>query len=614
MTLLNNLGETFIEISMLPFLALLALFLGGRMATSSEINRRFLMLVISTFAAACFESVLELFSNINTITIYTKIFYALVNINAYCLMCYIAAYTRNNTDKIININFFMLCISLILLFILSSEEKIYMIFSPGFAIIFIVEGFILQLIHQEYYGNGQFLVMNLLFMLLIDSFVLQYLFRQNLPLVYTVATMMLFFTFFYLEAPAYRQLITARKETDEARIRTEASIRKANIANKAKSNFLASTSHEIRTPMNAILGINEMILNENPDADTRKAALDMKKACESLLNLVNNILDISKIEAGKMDIFESDYHLWNVLKECESCVIGKIRNKDNIRFILDADKTLPEHLHGDVIRLQQVLNNLLDNSAKYTMKGSIMLKVSGERQQGNNIKIIFVIKDTGIGMKEDSLQKIFEPFERVNITETRNIPGAGLGLTLVKNIIEIMNGKMKVSSKYGEGTVFTVEITQKLAAGKEMTIQEYETFMLNQPVNDSENDNAPSVWPDAKILVVDDTPVNLIVAKGMLKDSEADIKTSESGEEALNMIKKEHYDLIFLDHKMPGMDGIETLKHAKKYASGTKFVALTANSGANAKREYIAAGFDDYLPKPFKKDEMMKILKTCLKK
>ena len=611
--MLSNLNVSWLEITVLPFLFVMSIFLSGRMATTSEINRRFVMLVISTLLAALAEVILELFLDIGTSTMYMKCFYALININAYCLMSYVAAYTRSGSKRIIDTNFFLLCISLILLFMLNADERLYMVFSPGFAILFVVEGFILQLVYQEYYSNGQFIVMNLLFILLIDSFIFQYLFKQNLPLVYTVATIMLVFTFFYLEAPTYRQLLTAHLEIDEARIRAEKSIQQATLANKAKSNFLASTSHEIRTPMNAILGINDMILTENPDPETKKAALDVKKSGEYLLALVNNILDISKIEAGKMDLFESDYHLWELLKECEGEMTHRIANKEGLKFVLDVDKSLKEYLHGDVLRLKQVLMNLLNNAANYTKNGSVTLSVSGEKKTSSEIIMKFVISDTGIGMRQEDLEKIYEPFERANIVETRHIPGAGLGLTLVKNILDIMNGKIKVESTYGEGTKFIVELPQRFAVGDNMTIQEYEEFMRNQAVNKpAELDEGPSVWPDAKILVVDDTPVNLVVAKGMLKNSEAEIETSESGEDALEMIKKKHYDLVFLDHKMPGMDGIETLNHAKKYAEGTKFVALTANAGANARNEYITLGFDDYLPKPFKGDEMMKVLKLCL--
>ena len=610
-----NLEPIWLELTMIPFLLVLAMFLGGRMAVSSEINRRFLLLVISTFAAAVFEVSIEIFYEMDISVLYTKLFFVAVNINAYCLMCYVAAYTRSISKRFTSINFLMLCVSIISFFMFRNDENIYMIFSPGFAVLFVTEGFCLQLIHQEYYGNGQFIVMNLMFLLLIDSFVIQYLFKQDIALVYSIATLMLYFTFFYMEAPTYRKLITAQKETEDARIRTEESIRQANVANKAKSNFLASTSHEIRTPMNAILGINEMIMAENPDPATRKASEDIRRAGNSLLTLVNNILDISKIEAGKMDLFENEYHLWELLKECEGYVIHRITQKAGLKFILDADKNLPEHVFGDALRLKQVLINLLDNAGKYTIKGSITLKVTGEHKTGGNILLRFAVSDTGIGMREEERANIFEPFERANILETRNIPGAGLGLTLVQNIADIMNGKITVESTYGKGSTFTFEVMQRLATGSNMTVGEYEEFLHNEMMNreaEDDIDEGASVWPDAKILVVDDTPVNLVVAKGMLKVTESQVDTSESGEDALEMMKKEHYDVVFLDHKMPGMDGIETLKHAKKYAEGTKFIALTANAGGNARAEYIAHGFDDYLPKPFKSDEMMRIMKECL--
>jgi CheY-like chemotaxis protein len=256
---------------------------------------------------------------------------------------------------------------------------------------------------------------------------------------------------------------------------------------------------------------------------------------------------------------------------------------------------------------------------KYTNSGSVVLKVSGERKSDNSLKVTFIIEDTGIGMTDEDQKKIFEPFERANLLETRSILGAGLGLTLVKNIADIMSGMIEMKSEYGKGTSITVTLPQKIIQGDTITLGEYEEQMLNAAANapeidESSVDEGPDTWPDAKILVVDDTPVNLVVAKGMLKNSEAEIDTCESGEDALEMMKANHYDIVFLDHMMPGMNGIETLNHAKtkEFSKDTKFIALTANAGANARAEYIAYGFDDYLPKPFKGAEMMRILKACL--
>ncbi|MBQ9419680.1 MAG: response regulator [Synergistaceae bacterium] len=612
MTVVNNLNEIFMELTMLPFLLILSMFLSGRMATKSEVNRRYLMLVISTFIAALSEVIVELFTNMETSSLYMKIFYAFVNVNAYCLMGYVAAYTRKISRHFMELNFFALVFSVIVPFVFTASKDLYMVFSPGVAVVFVLEGFILQLIYQQHYGNGQFIVMNVLFVLLIDSFIFQYLFKQNIPLVYTVATMMLVFTFFYMEAPTYRQLLTAHLEIERSRQEAEASVQRATLANQTKSNFLASTSHEIRTPMNAILGINDMIINElgsTKDEESKNAAQDIRRAGNYLLTLVNNILDISKIEAGKMDLYESDYHLWDVLWECQGYAVHKLGDKP-VKFSLELDENMPDYLHGDVLRLKQALINLIDNAVKYTNEGSVKLKVSSVAKEAD-IKLTFVIEDTGLGMKEEERAKIFEPFERVNITETRNILGAGLGLTLVKNITDIMNGEINIESTYGEGTAMTLTVPQRLAREEHFTVKEYREFVNTQQSLELSNITSNRTeWPDAKILIVDDTPVNLVVAKGMLKDTKAAVETAESGEEALEKMKAEHFDIVFLDHKMPGMDGIETLRHAKKIAKDTAFIALTANAGANARNEYIAEGFDDYLPKPFKSLEMLKILKT----
>ena len=607
-----DINYIWLEITVIPFLAVMSVFLAGRMATSSEINKRFLSLVISTLAAASLEAAIDISPLIHSVPIYTKIFYALSNINSYCLMTYVAAYTGSNSKRLIGSNFFLLSSGLIVLFSVKDIAGIHMMFAPAFTILFMLEAFVLQLIFQQYYGNGQFIVMNILFILLIDAFLMQYLFRQNIPLVYTVATIMLVFTFFYLEAPTYRQLLIAHKEIDAARKQAEASIMRANIANKAKSNFLASTSHEIRTPMNAILGINDMILAENPETECRNAALAVKSAGEYLLTLVNNILDISKIEAGKMELYETDYHLWEILKECENIMTERLMGNYNIRFSIITDDNTPEHLHGDALRLKQALVNLLTNSAKYTQKGNITLSVAAEKISAHQAVLLFSVNDTGIGIHQNELDKIFEPFERANVVETRHILGAGLGLTLVKSIAGIMNGHISVKSSYGKGSAFSLKIPQNIVPDT-MTIGDYENFISKQiTVNDNSHNNNISAWPEASILVVDDTPVNLVVAEGMLKSSEAHIDTAENGEDALALMKNNHYDIVFLDHKMPGMDGVETLNRAKKISPASAFIALTANSGGNARNQYIAMGFDDFLPKPFKKNDMFNILRTFL--
>jgi len=616
MIFLNNIDENFIEMSVLPFLMVMALFLGGRMATKSEINRRFLLLVFSSFITAGFEVIIELFMTRDVTQVHMKIFYSLVNINAYSLASYVAAYTGKFTKHFQEVNFFALCFSVIMPFVFGANESFYMMFAPGFGILFVLEGFLLQMLYQQNYGNGQFIVMNILFILLIDAFIIQYVFKINIPLVYIVATVMLVFTFFYMEAPTYKQLLSAHVETEKARAEAEESMKRANFANQTKSNFLASTSHEIRTPMNAILGINDMIINaiaDTHDTETQEAARNIKRSGNYLLTLINNILDISKIEAGKMDLYESDYHLWDMLSECRGYVLHKLNKKPNLNFSLKFDDRMPEHLFGDVLRLKQAVINLLDNAVKYSQKGNIIFEVKYERKgKTPDINLIFIIVDTGIGMKQEDMKKIFEPFERANLNETRNVLGAGLGLTLVKNIVEIMHGKLDLRSEYYVGTTATLTIPQKLSDKETFTIGEYREYLESKQQQENHVLSNKTEWPDAKVLIVDDTPVNLVVAKGMLKDTKVKVETAESGEEALEKIKAEHYDLIFLDHKMPGMDGIETLNHAKPLTENSTFIALTANAGANARNEYIEAGFNDYLPKPFKSNEMINILRTFL--
>ncbi|MBQ9596111.1 MAG: response regulator, partial [Synergistaceae bacterium] len=246
-------------------------------------------------------------------------------------------------------------------------------------------------------------------------------------------------------------------------------------------------------------------------------------------------------------------------------------------------------------------------------KGSIVLKVNGEKVSGSSVKLTISVTDSGIGIRHEDLGKLFNSFSRVNLNETQSIQGAGLGLTLVRYLLELMRGSIRVESVYGKGSTFIVELTQQLAQeGFQGTIAEYEKMLENAlDVMPSQEDDGPFTCPEARILIVDDTPVNLVVAKGMLKDSLAQIDTAESGEDCLNLLKNIHYDIIFLDHKMPGLDGVETLNRAKNLDGPSRlsvYIALTANSGTGLREEYMSYGFNDYLPKPIKSDAIKKLL------
>ncbi|MBQ4431331.1 MAG: response regulator [Synergistaceae bacterium] len=473
----------------------------------------------------------------------------------------------------------------------------------------------LQITHKEFYtGKSQYIVMNILGSVLIVSYVIQYMIVRTILITYAVEAMVVIVTFFYYEAPAYRQMLTVEKELEESRVKAEQSTRITNAANRAKSDFLANTSHEIRTPMNAILGMNEMILKESRDPEIRQASMDIRKAGNHLLSIINNILDISKIESGKMELYNTDYHLWQLLKDAEEGNYETIHEK-GLQFILDVDKNLPEHLYGDEDHIRQVIMNLVDNAVKYTDEGSITLSVRGTLKPHGRVKLIVAVRDTGIGIRKDDITKLFRSFERVNLNETQSIQGAGLGLTLVRYLLELMGGSIRAQSEYGKGSTFTFELTQQLAVeGFSGTIAEYEALKQN-PAHSEADDSRPFTCPDAKLLIVDDTPVNLVVAKGMLADTFAQVTTAESGEECLELLKDNQYHIVFLDHKMPGLDGIQTLAQAKELDGPSRlsaYIALTANSGTGLREEYIAAGFNDYLPKPIKSEALRKILAKYL--
>ena len=385
-------------------------------------------------------------------------------------------------------------------------------------------------------------------------------------------------------------------------------------ANEAKSQFLANMSHEIRTPINGILGMDSVLLKECHDENLREYAKNIQSAGQSLLSIINDILDISKIESGKMEILTIRYQLFSVLNDCYNLTKIKLQNKP-VSFIMRINEKLPSWLYGDEVRIRQIINNFLSNAVKYTKEGNITFELDFEEKTDEQILLVITVRDTGIGIKEEDLGKLFESFTRIEEKRNRNIEGTGLGLNLTKNLVNLMGGEVFAESTYGKGSCFTAKIPQKIADAKPMGDfgKRYQQYLST-----SDDDKLSFLAPDAKILVVDDVTMNLKVVEGLLKATKIQIDTAVSGSECLECVKTTPYQMIFLDHMMPEMDGLETLEHMKNLADNpnaqTPVIMLTANAIVGAKEEYIEAGFTDYLTKPIRETELLEMILKYLPK
>ena len=417
------------------------------------------------------------------------------------------------------------------------------------------------------------------------------------------ASIIICFAGAYVSAKLYDQIHEERVNGIRAAVKAEA-------ANDAKGEFLAHMSHEIRTPINAVLGMDIMILRESKEPHIKEYAMDIQRAGRSLLSIINDILDISKIESGKMEIVPVEYDFSSLINDTVNMVQEKARSK-GLTLNVEIDSDIPCTMYGDDVRIRQVLVNILGNAVKYTEKGSVTLGVHGSKK--DNIETLhFSVKDTGIGIKEEDIHKLFAEFERIEELRNRHIEGTGLGMSITVNLLNMMGTSLDVKSKYGEGSEFSFDLEQEIikdeaigniAARIAKIAEEYEyetTFTA----------------PDAKVLVVDDNNTNLLVFQNLLKETELQVDAIDSGREALDMIKDNAYDIIFLDHMMPDMDGIEVMQQiisSEDHANvGVPVIALTANAIVGAKEQYIGAGFTDYLSKPIIPEKLEKLISDYL--
>lgn len=398
------------------------------------------------------------------------------------------------------------------------------------------------------------------------------------------------------------ELKRAKEKAERAQIEAEK-------ASRAKSEFLSNMSHEIRTPINAILGMNEVILRESVNPDILSYSENIAAAGNSLLGLVNDILDISKIEAGKVQIVPVEYDISSLLTDLINTVSIRAENK-GLTLYENFNPNLPKRLLGDETRVRQVIANILTNAVKYTKVGSVTLGVDFKPcpEDKNSVVLLVSVRDTGMGIKPEDMDRLFSKFARLDEKQNRNIEGTGLGLAITKNLLELMGAKLEVESVYKKGSTFSFELKQQVI--DRTPIGDYKGIQKMSPGRKKYKEKFRA--PEAIILAVDDNAVNLTVFKSLLKQTKAKIETAKSGESALRLTESKKYDIIFLDHMMPGMDGIETLQKLKENQNNinidTPVICLTANAISGAREEYISKGFDDYLTKPVSSNKLEEMI------
>lgn len=381
-------------------------------------------------------------------------------------------------------------------------------------------------------------------------------------------------------------------------------------SNRTKSAFLSKVSHEIRTPVNSIYGMNEMIIRECNDSAILQYANQIKSATDTLIGLINDILDFSKIEAGKMDIVDREYNIKKILKNV--CNMTKVRTKEkNLEFCLEVGDGIPSVLIGDDVRIEQVLMNLLSNAVKYTNEGSVTLKLgwTGNSEKGT---VDIYVTDTGIGIKNDDIPKLFKEFERIEETRNHSIQGTGLGLNITTNLLSRMKSRLEVESEYGAGTTFYCHIPQLVVDDTPLR------FGLGDTEDVEKSDYRPVFTsPASSILIVDDNRLNRVVFRNLLKATGVKVYEAGSGAECLDMIKKQHFDIVFMDYMMPEMDGVMTfgkMKETEHMCKESPVIMLTANAVQGAMEEYLEQGFADFLSKPIIPEKLEKMIIKYLKK
>ena len=481
-----------------------------------------------------------------------------------------------------------------------SDNNIIYSYGPATKVVFVVSTIcviicIVSMIkNYKKLKNKKYLPLFIFILLGSSTTILQYMF-PSITLTTSAETFLVFIMYFTIENPDVKMIEQLNVAKDQAE-----------KANRAKTDFLSSMSHEIRTPLNAIMGFSNGLLDDDLPTESKEDVNNIIMASNSLLELVNGILDISKIEANKLEIINVGYNFHKMFDEVVLLTKARLGDKP-LEFNYNYDESIPEYLYGDATRIKQVIINLLTNSVKYTKEGSITFNINSVIKN-NIVRLIITVEDTGIGIKKESIDKLFTKFERLGVERNTTTEGTGLGLAITKRLVELMGGKIVVQSIYGKGSKFGVAIDQRIVQGNELEKLKNEKQEVKEV--DIKNLN------NKKVLIVDDNILNIKVAQRLLKPYNLDIDTSLSGLECLDKVRSgNQYDLILLDDMMPKMSGVETLNKLKEingYSIPT--VALTANAITGMREKYLNDGFDDYLGKPIERNELDRVLKKYLNK